>query len=289
MTKSLITAMFIFIILSAMTGCDIATEPLKSSGVIKGIIRDSVNGNVIEGVTVSAVPFIQNAYTDTAGYFMMTGVGEGKYMLAFSKQGYINRKTEITVSRDTARGDAKMFFADLFVFSNRVITSFNDFNSLSQINLFSGAVVNLLGNNYDMTLIDSQWTSSNHFLCSANYYPAFQGYQMKFSHPLLNPSSGNYTFTKRQFDTLSKYYTPDGNIDQIRDFTEDRTLSFNETPNMPNYVYAFWLKGRNLSPPVYGMFYLNYSFVDTIAQNQFKLIIDVKVNRSGLNLFNPNE
>ncbi len=268
-------------------GCDTSTSPALPTGVIKGTVKDSVTGTGINEVMVSAVPFVANAYTDSTGKFEMTAVNTGIYMLTFSKQGYINRSTEISVNSDTARIEAKMFFADLYIFNNRLLNTFNDYNSLSQINLYTGAVVNLLGNNYDMTLIDSQWTSANYFLCSANYYPAFQGYQMKFSAPLVNPSSGSYTFSKRQFDTLSKYYTPDGNIDQTRDFPEERTLSFNETPNMPNYIYAFWLKGRNLNPPVYGMFYMNYSFKDTMAQEKFKLVIDVKVNRGGLNIFNP--
>lgn len=289
MTKLLITLIFFSILLSAVTGCDSTTSSLPASGVIKGFVRDSSSGAGIKDVTISAIPFISNSVTDSSGYFIMTGVNSGTYALTLRKQGYLSRTTAVTVGSDTANVNIKMFFSNLYIFSNKLLTEYFNPNSLSAINLFLGEVVNENGTQYDMQLRDSAGTSNNFYLRSGDLAMRLAGYQTKFSTALKNPLSNSYTFTKQQFDTLSRYFTIDGNIDPARDFTEDRTPSFNPTPNMANSVYSFWLKGRNLSPPVYGMFFLNYSFVDTVAQDQFKLIIDVKVNRGGLNLFNPNE
>lgn len=277
-----------FILACFADGCDTATEPVKAERVIKGMVRDSVSGAGVDGVTVSAVPFIANAYTDTSGSFEMTGVGAGTYTLTFRKQGYITNRITVSAGNDTAKVDAKILFANLYIYTNRTLTEFYNSSSLSAINLLTGDVVNESGTQYDMQLRDSAGTGNNYHLRSGDLALLTAGYQTKFSARLINPLNSSYTFTKQQFDTLSKYYTPDGNIDPARDFTSDRTPSFNETPNMPNNVYAFWLSGRNTSPPVYGMFFLNYSYRDTMAQSRFKLVIDVKVNKGGLNIFNPN-
>lgn len=289
MTKLLITAFCFSITISAITGCDSSTAPVTPNGVIRGFVRDSISGAGIEDVTVSAIPFISNVVTNSSGYFIMIGVNSGDYILTLKKQGYNYKSVSVSVGSDTADVDVKLFFSNLFIFSNKLLTEYLNSFSFSAIDLFLGFVVNENTTQYDMQLRDSAGTGNNFFLRSGDFTEQLTGFQTKFSHALKNPLNNSYTFTKQQFDTLSRYYTVDGNIDPVRDFTEDRTPSFNETPNMPNSVYSFWLNGRNLSPPAYGMFFLNYSFIDTIAQNQFKLIIDVKVNRGGQNLFNPNE
>lgn len=289
MTKTLITVLFIFIFISAMTGCDSSTSPAPANGVIKGFVRDSSSGAGIKDVTISAIPFISNAVTDSSGYFVMTGVNSGTYTLSARKQGYLTKRTSVSVDNNTVNVNLSLFFSNLYIFSNKVLTEYFNQNTLSAINLFLGEVVNESGTQYDMQLRDSAGTSNNFYLRSGDLAVRLAGFQTKFSTALKNPLNNSYTFTKEQFDTLSRYYTADGNIDPIRDFTEDRIPSFNPTPNMPNRVHSFWLKGRNLTPPAYGMFFLNYSFIDTVAQDQFKLIIDVKVNRGGLNLFNSNE
>ncbi|MFA7361650.1 MAG: carboxypeptidase-like regulatory domain-containing protein [Candidatus Kapaibacterium sp.] len=289
MTKHLITALFIFISISAMTGCDSSTSPAPANGVIKGFVRDSSSGAGIKDVTISATPFISNVVTDSTGYFIMTGVNNGTYTLTLRKQGYLNARYYLSVDNDTLNVNMSLIFSNLYVFSNKLLTEYFNQNSLSAMNLFLGEVVNESVTQYDMQLRDSAGTSNNFYLRSGDLAMRLAGFQTKFSTALKNPLNNSYTFTKDQFDTLSRYYTADGNIDPVRDFTEDRIPSFNPTPNMPNRVYSFWLKGRNLTPPTIGMFFLNYSFVDTVAQDQFKLIIDVKVNRGGLNLFNPNE
>ena len=289
MTKHLITVIFIFIVISAMTGCDSSTSPPLATGVIKGFVRDSSSGAGIKDVTISAIPFISNAVTDSSGYFVMTGVNSGTYTLSARKQGYLTRRSSLSVDNDTVNVNMLLIFSNLYIFSNKLLTEHFNQTSLSAMNLFLGEVVNESGTQYDMQLRDSAGTSNNFYLRSGDLAMILAGFQTKFSTALKNSLNNSYTFTKEQFDTLSRYYTADGNIDPVRDFTEDRIPSFNPTPNMPNSVYSFWLKGRNLTLPAYGMFFLNYSFVDTVAQDQFKLIIDVKVNRGGLNLFNPNE
>lgn len=289
MNKLLITAFNISILISAIAGCDSSTSPVIPIGVIKGFVRDSLSGSGIEDVTVSAIPFISSTTTNSSGYFIMTGVNSGDYTLTFKKQGYNYKSVPVSVGSDTTTANIKLFFSGLYIFNGRLLNEYFDSNSLSSINLIFGFVVNLNASEYDMHLRDSAGTSNNFYLRSGDLTMNLAGFQTKFSPALKNPLNNSYTFTKQQFDTLSKIYTADGNIDPVRDFTEDRIPSFYATPNMPNGVYSFWLNGRNMSPPVYGMFFLNYSYIDTIAQNQFKLIIDVKVNRSGLNSFNPNE
>ncbi len=288
MTKLLITAFSFSIFISAITGCDSSTTPITPNGVIRGFVRDSISGAGIEDVTISATPYISNVITNSSGYFIMIGVNSGDYILTLKKQGYNYKSFPVSVSNDTANVNINLFFSNLYIFSNKLLTQYFSSFSFSAIDLLIGFVVNENTTQYDMQLRDSAGTGNNFYLRSGDLPMNLAGFQTKFSTSLKNPLNNSYTFTKAQFDTLSKIYTADGNIDPVRDFTEDRIPSFNPTPNMPNSVYSFWLNGRNLSPPVYGMFFLNYSFIDTIAQNQFKLIIDVKVNRGGQNLFNPN-
>lgn len=289
MTKLIITAFCFSITISAITGCDSSTTPITPNGVIKGYVRDSISGAGIEDVTVSAIPFISNVITNSSGYFIMTGVSSGDYTLTLKKQGYNYKSFPVSVSNNTANVNINLFFSNLYIFSNKLLTQYFSSFSFSAIDLLLGFVVNENTTQYDMQLRDSAGTGNNFYLRSGDIAAQLTGFKTKFSLALKNPSNNSCTFTKAQFDTLSKIYTADGNIDPVRDFTEDRIPSFNPTPNMPNRVYSFWLNGRSLSPHAYGMFFLNYSYIDTIAQNQFKLIIDVKINRGGQNLFNPNE
>jgi len=280
---------FIPVYFLTISGCESSSSPSDGSGVIKGTIKDTVTSIGIQGVTVTSVPATTTVVTDTAGNFVITGVSDGTYTLTFKKQGYFTRTGSATINLDTVIVKLAMVFTNVYTFNNKVLSEFFDSFSLSAINLYLGDVTNETGTQYDMQLRDSSGTSNNYFLRSGDLALRLAGFQTKFSTALLNPKTGFYTFTKSEFDTLSKYYTVDGNIDPSRDFPEDRIPSFNATPNMPNHVYSFWLKGRGLVPPTYGMFYMNYSYIDTIGQDQLKLIIDLKINRGGLNLFNGNQ
>jgi len=282
---------FLFLVLAlipvyflTISGCESTSSAPDGSGVIKGTIKDSVNTLGIAGVTVTTVPATSTVVTDTSGNFTISGVNDGTYTLTFKKSGYFTRTGTATINRDTAIVKLAMLFTNVYTFNNRVLSEYFNPSSLSAINLYLGDVINETGTQYDMQLRDSAGTSANYFLRSGDLALRLAGFQTKFSEALF---SGR-TFTKAEFDTLSKYYTVDGLINPSRDFTEDRIPSFNASPNMQNNVFAFWLKGRNLATPTYGMFYMNYSFIDTVGQDQLKLIIDVKINRGGLNLFNGN-
>jgi hypothetical protein len=99
------------------------------------------------------------------------------------------------------------------------------------------------------------------------------------------------SFTPDEFDTLSRLYPVVGTLDPVNDFPNDRTQYYTNQLAGKHHVYGFYLKGRyNLNPGaprIYGMFYLNATVTSPTAGEQF--IIDVKINKNGVNSFNPNQ
>lgn len=79
----------------------------NAGGTISGIVKDS-QGNLIEGVTVSAKGIESTAKTDANGEYVLTGVAVGMYSVSFEKAGYQTANVTVPKSRFDANGNAKV-------------------------------------------------------------------------------------------------------------------------------------------------------------------------------------
>jgi hypothetical protein len=289
-TYLLVILSFALITSVVITGCE-SSSSTGGTGVIKGNIKDSTSSYPLKDVLITTVPASSNGLTDSLGNFEITGLAEGSYVLTFKKAGYYSKTTSVLSTSDTVSlGTVRMFFVNIWVFNGLTVTEYFGNNSYSAVNLYLGQVVQETDNlNKDIQLRDSAGSSANFYLRSADLALMLAGNQTKISNPQINPRTNSYEFTKSDFDTLSRIQTISPTITEA-DFPNDRTWYFNAPVQGSDHkVYAFYLKGRGYIPPTYGMFYINTGFRDTIAPNQpYKFTIDVKVNKNGLNEFNPN-
>ena len=79
----------------------------NAGGTISGVVKDS-QGNLIEGVTVSAKGIESTAKTDANGEYVLTGVAVGMYSVSFEKAGYQTANVTVPKSRFDANGNAKV-------------------------------------------------------------------------------------------------------------------------------------------------------------------------------------
>jgi len=292
MKKTYLFVFLAFVLISTViiTGCE-STSSTGGTGIIKGNIKDSITSSPLKDVLITTVPSSSNGVTDSLGNFEITGLAEGSYVLTFKRAGYYSKTTSVLSTSDTVSlGTIRMFFMNIWVFNGLTVNEYFDDNSYSAVNLYLGQVIQETNNaNKDIQLRDSAGTSANFYFRSGDLAIRFAGYQTKFSNPQINPRTNSYEFTKADFDTLSKIQTISPSISEA-DFPNDGTWYFNAPLQGSDHkVYAVYLKGRGYIPPVYGMFFLNYGTRDTIAPGQpYKFTIDVKVNKNGLNEFNPN-
>jgi len=237
------------------------------------------------GATITTTPATSTVLADSLGNFEITGISPGTYTITATKAGYYTKKTTVDlIGDDTANVVMKLFFLNIYSYSNIIVDEYFGDASYSGVNVYLGYKVNELDNaNKDIQLRDSNGTSANFYLRSGDLALRLAGKETKFSNLLVNPMSGTNQFSKSEFDTLSHISTIDGLIDPNRDFPNDRTPYFNN-PLTTNFVFAVYLKGRNLLPPTYALIYVE----STVRSDMFHVTLDIKTNRNGRNLFNPN-
>jgi hypothetical protein len=285
-------AVLLFLVLPlsffAISGCESTTGP-DGTGTIKGTIRDSTSSIEVSGVTITTVPATSTVVTNDSGNFIITGVSNGTYTITAKKLGYFTRTTTAVISNaDTAIVNTRMQFTGIYAYNNLTVSEYIDNSSLSGVNLRNGLVIDevqLNDPNKDIQMRDSAGTSSNFYLRSGDLALQYAGSRTDFGAPLNNPISGQPAFTKTEFDTLSKIYDFDGSSFNTY-FGTDRTSYFNVFAEGANNVYPFWLSGRGSSPQIFGVIYLRNSYV---SSNVYHLVIDIKLNSLGYNLFNPNQ
>jgi hypothetical protein len=289
---------FLIVLLLAMipvyfltiSGCESTTGLADGNGVIKGTIRDSASSLPLDSVVITTTPATSTVMTNSSGNYIISGVSDGSYIVTAKKPGYFTAiKTAEVIDADTATASTLMRFTGVYTFNNLKIAEYINNSSLSGVNLRDGIVINevqLNDPNKDIQMRDSAGTSSNFYLRSGDLALQFAGSKTSFGVPLNNPKTGQPTFTKTEFDTLSKIYNFDG-VSFYSYFNLDRT-SYINTPGMANNVYPFWLEGRATSNlQLFGVIYLRESYIG--SDNLFYLVIDVKINRLGFNLFNGNQ
>ena len=271
-----------------ISGCESSSSD-GGTAVLKGTVRDSATNTPLSGVLITTNPASSNATTDSVGNFMITGLEAGQYTLTAVRSGWYTRTLTVeVVSDDTTTANFKMYFTNIYTFNNLTVNEYFNDNSFSAVNLYLGKVIQEAdGLNKDMQLRDSSGTSHNFFFRSGDLALLSPGWETKFSYSLVNPRTAQLTHTQTEFDTLSKYYGASNPINPNLDFQNNRTEYFDDNPNFgTKRVYAFWLKGRNYVPPTYGLFYIDSVYR---SGSEFRVVIDLKINRNGLNLFNPNQ
>jgi hypothetical protein len=279
-----------------ISGCESTSGPANGQGVIRGSIFDSTSVIPLDSVLVTTTPSTSTVMTNSSGGYIITGVSDGTYTVTAKKLGYFTRTTTAVVAdADTATANTRMFFTGVYVFNNLIVQETNgSYTNLSAVNLRDGIVIDeqatndpnkdiQMRNSYDTT-----GASINFYLRSGSLAFRRAGSETKLGPQLINPKTGLPTFTKSEFDTLSSIYNFDG-FSFNSYFGSDTTSTFNVFPEGSNAVYPFWLAGRYSggNPQLFGVFYLHKSYFGN--GGFFYLVIDVKINRLGLNLLNGNQ
>ncbi|MDD5363258.1 MAG: carboxypeptidase-like regulatory domain-containing protein [Ignavibacteria bacterium] len=280
----ILSPIFVFSIIIILSGCE-SSGSSSGTSVIRGRAIDSVTFVQLIGATITTTPATSTVLADSLGNFEITGIEPGAYTITASKAGYYTTKTTVELSGDdTANVVMKLLYLNIFSYNNIIVDEYFNDQSYSGVNVYLGNRVTELDNaNKDIQLRDSSGTSTNFFFRSGDLALRLAGRETKFSDLLVNPLNGTNQFSKTEFDTLTRINTVDGQIDPNRDFPNDRTPYFND-PLATNFVFAVFLKGRNLSPPTYALIYAELSY----RNNMFHVVLDIKTNRNGKNLFNPN-
>jgi len=279
-----------------ISGCESTTGLADGNGVIKGVIADTTSTFPLDSVIITTTPATSTVMTNASGNYIISGVSDGTYIVTAKKPGYFTRTTSaIIANADTATANARMRFTGVYIFNSLTVQETNTtYTNLSAVNLKDGVTINevaLNNPNKDIQMrngYDSLGASIDFYLRSGDL--AFQraGSQTYFGPPLNNPKTGLPTFTKAEFDTLSSIYDFDG-FSFNSYFGQNATSAFNVFPDGSNSVYPFWLSGRHINttdPQLFGVIYLRRSYV---SGNYYNLVIDVKINRLGLNILNGNQ
>jgi len=278
-----------------ISGCESTSGPANGEGVIRGSIFDSTSVIPLDSVIVTTTPSTSTVMTNSSGGYIITGVADGTYTVTAKKQGYFTRTTTATVlDADTATANTRMQFTGLYVFNNLTVQETNTgYTNLSAVNLKDGIVLDEVATNNPNKDIqmrnsyDTTGASIDFYLRSGDLAFRRAGSQTYFGAPLINPKTGQPTFTKSEFDTLSSIYNFSGNYNSY--FSLSATATFNTFSEGTNAVYPFWLSGRHintLDPQIIGVIYLRRAY---ITGGLFYLVIDVKVNNLGYNILNGNQ
>lgn len=283
----LFTAISVFLLFYS---CEQTTSPTTGESVIRGVVRDLLTNQPLEGVFVRTIPASDVDTTNSAGQYQLVGLQNGSYLILFSKTNYKTDTVARTVSgKDTLTVDVNMSFGDVMVFNGLVVFESFTGSSYSGVDLYEGKVVTENNPIRDIQFKDSNGTRYNFYFRSGhlslnNILPA--GYETEFSELL-----GMYT--KPQFDTLSKRWDVVGReINPDWDFGYYYTQYFNMFPSGSSLrpVYSFYLKGRypgqNGGRRIYGLLLIRDLIYDQ-PNDIYKVIIDVKINKDSKNYFIP--
>jgi len=293
-TISTIFTIAIMTVVMLITGCQNNVVTNTGNSTIRGTITDSLTFMGIQDVIITtSPPTTSGIKTDVNGNFTLSGIAAGDYTVIAKKSGWYSRQFLVTVAEnDSARTDFRMLFSNIYTYDNLTASEFFNDNSYSAVNLNLGKIVTEMdATNKDIQLRDSAGVSERFLFRSGDLALDNPGYETVFGDPVFSGRN----FTKAEFDTLSRYYTPDGNIVPARDFQNDRTVYYTPSSVALNHnVYPFYLIGRFNSNPsnprIYGLLYINRLFQDTVSlQQPYKFTIDVKINRNGQNSFDPNQ
>ncbi|MGB9695705.1 MAG: carboxypeptidase-like regulatory domain-containing protein [Ignavibacteria bacterium] len=288
---SRVSLLFLIITTLVMVnGCsNSSTAPDYPDGYINGYIYDNVTGMPLGEVTVSTIPPTQTVVTDSTGTFFITvkSASTSTNMdIVCSKIGYSTFRWRIVVpAGDTLKINIPLEPLNnnaVFIKNDLIVSEYQDANSASGLNLYELVTVrdNELYN--DAVLRDSAGSRTNFRFLSGEIYPS-NIWKTRFS-PLLG------LYSQYDFDTLSRYDVGNREIDPNIDFPFTSTDVFDVGLNV-GATFAYYLKGRYDyfvgSKRVYGLLRVDSVWYDN-SSAEYKVMIDLKVNRAEQNNFVPN-
>jgi hypothetical protein len=262
-------------------GCNPSSSD-NGKATLRGIVVDTSipSRPIVPGARVFLEQINDTTQSDSAGIFTFTNLTGGVYAVYVSKPGYTNFSTTVEVLADTTT----LLTTPLL---NKNIYAFNDIviNLNSAGNFRNGYSVPDDSRDKDIQLRDTvTGTGTLVYIRSADQDLINQGYQTWFSNRYVS----NYTHF--QFDTISEYRTIDG----IRrpdngDFPNHNGLdSLIDVNSNQHPVWFFYLKGRNLTPRVFGVMYLDSAWYD--AGLDLRVVrFDIRINANDkydFNLYN---
>ncbi len=286
MKKFIFTSCVILLLLNAIYFFSCSQSTSSSDyppGGFKGRIFDSSDHKPLSRVQLTTSPASEGAFTDTNGYFLISGIQMGSSAVNLhvvaSKQGYVvDTFMVIVYSNDTANITFSMVPTNgIFVIDGLILNQYTSATSLSGVNMYDMVVEEDIA--YD---VDIKFRNNTNLVYLKTAYESAtnSGLQTKFS-----PFLGSYT--KHEFDTLASYYGASNPISPTADFPNDNTQIL-LTDSVKNNVYAFFLKGR-YSPGytrVYGLVHIDSAWFDG-ASNLYKIMVDAKINKNEQNYFIP--
>jgi hypothetical protein len=269
------------ILLLYFYGCDLSSSS-GYFGNLKGIVNDSATHEGLNSVRITTIPPSQDTIADANGNFKLTNIpmsnSFGTVTLIASRPRYITNMITVDLkSDDTINVRLALIPADEVFFAyGLLLTQYENLYSLSAVNFRNIRVLR----EYEMEA-DARFRNTQNEVYLKTGYDELStaGFQTKFS-----PLIGKYT--KSEFDTLAGYYGAHDPLDPYTDFPYNNT-PLTSPPGARNNVYAFYLKGRyspGNSYRIYGLVHVDSSWF-YYPTNQFKIVLDVKINVLEQNYF----
>lgn len=272
-----------------VNGCyNSSTAPDYADGYIKGYVYDSTTSRPAAGVTVSTIPPTQTIITDSTGTFFITvrsASSRTNMDIVCSKTGYSTFQWRIVVpAGDTLKINIPLVLLNnaVFIRNDLIVSEYKNPNSNSGVNLYDLVTVRDNGFYNDVVLRDSAGSRANFRFLSGEIYPS-NIWKTRFS-PLLG------LYSQYDFDTLSRYDVGNRQIDPDIDFPYTSSDVFDVGLNR-GATFAYYLKGRYDYVPgskrIYGLLRIDSVWYD-VSTTDYKVMIDLKVNRAEQNNFIPN-
>jgi hypothetical protein len=290
--KILIPVLFIISVLISLltSGCNPSSS---ETGLLtlRGTVSDTnIPGSKISGATALLEQTGQSAISDSSGVFTFTNLSVTTYTIVVTKPGYYRYSTNIEITSDDTLKLIKvpLIFRNIFVFNNIVMDEYFSDASYSSANFLTGQAVQDNSTDKDVLFRDTLiGTDTRLYLRSASMDVINTGRATWFTNMLGQPGLPQ-PFTKEQFDTLTKYPSADGKLYES-DFPYHEGIDNFLNLGGQHYICAFYLKGRYSGSgyPTYGLLYIDSVWFDA-GQNMRRILVDIKINKNGDNIFNPN-
>jgi len=224
--------------------------------------------------------------TDSTGTFSFTEITAGDCEVSISKYNYYKFTKTYTVTSDSITVvTIPLVPKSVYVFNNIVLDEYLSSASYSAANFLTGQRVQDLQTDKDVQIRDSLvGTETLVYLRSAAMDGVNTGEETYFSNSLAQ------TYSKAEFDTLSKFPTIDNTLNPYRDFPFQEGMDKFFNYGVQRNVCAFYLLGRWLGDPAprtYGLLYVDSVWYDG-TQKIRKMLVHIKINTKALNEFNPN-
>jgi|WetSurMetagenome_2_1015567.scaffolds.fasta_scaffold02427_6 hypothetical protein len=284
--------LFLFLVIISLiaSGCSLTGSDTGLATLI-GIVKDSTSvppQQKVIGATALVEQTGQTAISDASGTFTFTNLAVGAYTILVTKPGYIRYYASFEIIEgDTLKSlNVPLIFGNVFVYDNIILDEYFSDDSYSAADFLTGISVQNNNTNKDVLFRDTlpNGVDTQVYLSSAHLDVNYPGKETWFTAMMKNGTK----YEKYNFDTLTKYPTTDGSL-SINDFPFREGIDRFLNLGLQKYICAFYLRGRNVSSsyPTYGVMFIDSVWFDQ-GLNMRRMLVDIKINKYGNNIFNPN-